>query len=509
LGGLVFENGGRVYYFALTLVLYRFFDGDGAELQGVIITLHFLSLMPDRYALSGLMELEGASTLYGIVSSTADSGNTRKQPNNGATNSPVKNGNPPKNDDLSPVRFAPRPSLKDASQRGKRLLSVRVLESLQRGSEQERKEFTLALYSEDHPESIAREFCTVFSVSEADCRGLIHILFHALKSVRAYLYTGVPELPKEERIPHPWNKTRPKYPKPSIDPSQGACGPPKARRAPRMDPPTSLRPPAVDPALELKRMNRREGEFQQTMREDGPKVFRSPLTKFQYGHFHRCTACEQQNAYDASIASSSVNIGTAKQLLVDDVALEGVCGMQRSVGEAEKMGIVLSPDKPWEGGSFGAYFSVHHGGNKHGRAPWNMWYASWNKGQAFAESQDGLKWTKPDLPSDLDLGIEGGVATRRRPVTIWNNNKDVRFREEKFAIPKKSNFVGTYGAAFTVSKDMDDEGEEDGFLAGFECQTLHIKILQWVAAVDLEPDTSKASFPHHYTCTYRHSEVRP
>jgi len=402
----------------------------------------------------------------------------------------------------SPVEFGSRPSLRVKSLRGKRLLSVRVTDPKNAGLD-----FTLQLYSQDeNPADNAREFCAVFGVSSADCEGLVHIMIHAKKSVRAYLYTGVKTLPKEQQKANPWESERPKYP----SPKQGReCSPPMEQgggqgASREWDHPQTMRPKPTNPRLEAERMARRVAEFSETMREDGPKVFRSPLTKFQYGHFHRCTACEQQNAFDESMLHREgvpLPFGVEKQTLMDDYAIDGVCGIERLVGEAGKKGIVLSPTEKWEGGSFGAYFSVHRDGLRHGRRPWNMWYASWNKGQAYAESDDGIKWHKPSLPTDLSLGIEGGVATRRRPVTIWNNNKGVKFREESFVIPNRSNFVGSFGAAFTVAiepmqsihnaSSPEGGGEGGGYVAGFECQTLYVKVLQWIAAVGLVPDTSQ------------------
>lgn len=79
----------------------------------------------------------------------------------------------------------------------------------------------LALHQEDEPEAVANHLCSALDVSHADCKGLRHhvlcpltscslttdysrhILVHARKSVRAYLYTGVPSLPEEQRVPVP------------------------------------------------------------------------------------------------------------------------------------------------------------------------------------------------------------------------------------------------------------------------------------------------------------------
>lgn len=97
-----------------------------------------------------------------------------------------------------------------------------------------------------------------------------------------------------------------------------------------------------------------------------------------------------------------IDIGSQRQLFVDDVLIN------RFIGKAElrlhhpvPQGIVMLTDEPWEG-SFSNYNSIFKDGNIY-----RMYYRGWNRGAkgevthpmvwCYAESNDGIHWTKPDL----------------------------------------------------------------------------------------------------------------
>ena len=88
-----------------------------------------------------------------------------------------------------------------------------------------------------------------------------------------------------------------------------------------------------------------------------------------------------------------VSIGLRKQLLVDSFAIEQLENLTFELGEVTKANDgrpLFVADKPWEKKSFGGYATVIH---EDGR--YRMWYNILS--QAYAESEDGLQWNKPNL----------------------------------------------------------------------------------------------------------------
>ncbi|MCC6680774.1 MAG: hypothetical protein IT445_07715 [Phycisphaeraceae bacterium] len=82
------------------------------------------------------------------------------------------------------------------------------------------------------------------------------------------------------------------------------------------------------------------------------------------------------------------------ELFVDDVAIQQSSGLQRTLHQAEKLEQpVLKPDKPWEKGRIYIYGTVHRDPQT---GKFRMWYSG--GGLAYAESDDGVHWVKPELP---------------------------------------------------------------------------------------------------------------
>ena len=98
----------------------------------------------------------------------------------------------------------------------------------------------------------------------------------------------------------------------------------------------------------------------------------------------------------------AVEIGTDRQLFVDDFWVDEARGVERRLHQPTKREVAIPSDKPWEGG--GVYYSlVTRDGGKY-----RMWYRCdpHGKGEdykdsnavtAYAESDDGIHWEKPDL----------------------------------------------------------------------------------------------------------------
>jgi hypothetical protein len=92
-----------------------------------------------------------------------------------------------------------------------------------------------------------------------------------------------------------------------------------------------------------------------------------------------------------------MNIGSAKQLLVDDALIAASQGITLTMNPPRKTGErCIVPDRPWEGYGVCAYNTVMEDGGIY-----KMWYdAIANDGSrwlCYATSTDGLQWQKPSL----------------------------------------------------------------------------------------------------------------
>ena len=97
-----------------------------------------------------------------------------------------------------------------------------------------------------------------------------------------------------------------------------------------------------------------------------------------------------------------IAIGTDRQLFVDDFWIDRSNGVERVLHQPEKREIAIPSDKPWEAG--GVYYSIVFPD----QGKYRMWYRCdpVPKGEefhdskaitAYAESDDGIHWEKPDL----------------------------------------------------------------------------------------------------------------
>ncbi len=83
----------------------------------------------------------------------------------------------------------------------------------------------------------------------------------------------------------------------------------------------------------------------------------------------------------------------AAELFVDDVTIHQMSGLQRTLHAAEKLEQpVLKSDKPWENGRIYIYGTVYRDPQT---GKFRMWYSG--GGLAYAESDDGVHWVKPEL----------------------------------------------------------------------------------------------------------------
>lgn len=120
-------------------------------------------------------------------------------------------------------------------------------------------------------------------------------------------------------------------------------------------------------------------------------------------------ACTFLGCHASGGASDPIRVGSPHQLFVDDYLIESTHNLRRTVHPLRKHSSnpLMKPDRPWEGPAallFGTVLREKPGG------PFRMWYLAYNKKLAaqagrpkeisyvcYAESEDGIRWTKPNL----------------------------------------------------------------------------------------------------------------
>jgi hypothetical protein len=107
-------------------------------------------------------------------------------------------------------------------------------------------------------------------------------------------------------------------------------------------------------------------------------------------------------AGDAPRENSPIAIGSRRELFVDEFLVESMAGAKLKLHKPQARDVVLVCDRPWEGntsayytlfaddGRFRAYYRGSHFDEK-AKRPTHPEFA------CYAESQDGLKWEKPEL----------------------------------------------------------------------------------------------------------------
>ncbi len=137
-------------------------------------------------------------------------------------------------------------------------------------------------------------------------------------------------------------------------------------------------------------------------------------------------------AQDASTGDPTVMaIGTSKQLFVDDHVIAARTGVEREPGVPERVGVVLEPMLPTEVSpvsglpeTFGFYTSVAY---DESRGRFQMWYhAGRHAGVGYAESDDGLVWTRPmrggELPANIVVACLG-FSCAIDPTVPWGHKE--------------------------------------------------------------------------------------
>ena len=99
-------------------------------------------------------------------------------------------------------------------------------------------------------------------------------------------------------------------------------------------------------------------------------------------------------------APAAIDIGTRRELLVDHFLIDKMDGVRLVLNRPRDEGVVLRFDQPWEG-AFCGYCTVIRDGSRYlayyRGLPSAGADGSSSEVTCYAESADGIHWTKPNL----------------------------------------------------------------------------------------------------------------
>lgn len=158
------------------------------------------------------------------------------------------------------------------------------------------------------------------------------------------------------------------------------------------------------------------------------------------------------------VAAEPTNIGTRRELFVDDALIEKLSGAELRLHEPVAREIVLKHDAPWEGSGCG-YHSLFKDGDKY-RMYYKAYHLDVGNGKlndkthplfcCYAESKDGLTWTKPKL------GLYEFNGTKENNITLASETLgDMKldaghpavFKDDNPDAPASSRYKGIFRSA--------------------------------------------------------------
>jgi hypothetical protein len=149
----------------------------------------------------------------------------------------------------------------------------------------------------------------------------------------------------------------------------------------------------------------------------------------------------------AASAQAPIVVDSTKQLFLDDhviARMENVTRTIHSVAKSEH-NPVLWPTEPWEGTVAIVYGSVLRDGNRY-----RMWYHG-GAGVSYAESEDGIAWTKPRL----------GLHTV--------DGQDTNILIDRNAVEGAPNHLPHFYELFGVHKDENADDPNARYVMGYLC----------------------------------------
>jgi len=182
-----------------------------------------------------------------------------------------------------------------------------------------------------------------------------------------------------------------------------------------------------------------------------------------------------------------LDIGLGKQLLVDDHVIAHRQNVARGLGEVTKHNggqPALVRDRPWEDDGVCFYGSVVHDGRK-----FQMWYCPWAHTTAYAESKDGVHWTKPSLGL-FHFTPEKAAKLHFSPPA----DRKVTYRG------KDNNILGHFGDGFTCFIDPHETDPKHRYKAAHShvntaraCLSYSADGIHWKPYNNGEPVTGRAA----------------
>jgi hypothetical protein len=119
----------------------------------------------------------------------------------------------------------------------------------------------------------------------------------------------------------------------------------------------------------------------------------------------------------AAAAPEPIVIDSTHQLFLDDHLIASATNLKRAIHQPRKheSNPLLWPTEPWEPEMATVYGSVIRDDAYNG-GKYRMWYKS-GMGVAYAESDDGLRWTKPPLDFVTIDGVKTNILWRKKSKT--------------------------------------------------------------------------------------------
>lgn len=160
-------------------------------------------------------------------------------------------------------------------------------------------------------------------------------------------------------------------------------------------------------------------------------------------------AASGQCAEAETLGQTARDIGSRRQLFIDDYLIASMENLKRSFHAAEKHGPpVMVPEHPWEGVGTAPWPSVYVFGDviwDDEQQIYRMWYTTAtkdSKGQhatLYATSEDGIRWHKPQ-----DLGIVEYEGSSANNILIQNCTPETVLKREDEPDPEKRYQLFTY-----------------------------------------------------------------
>ncbi|MYD49853.1 MAG: hypothetical protein F4W93_00005, partial [Dehalococcoidia bacterium] len=148
------------------------------------------------------------------------------------------------------------------------------------------------------------------------------------------------------------------------------------------------------------------------------------------------------------MATAITDIGSRRELFVDNFLVENLNGARLKLQEPRPGGVAIEYDQPWErepAGSRSFYTSVIKDGDIY-----RMYYRGDMTYSCYAESTDGINWTKPSLGLvEVEGSTENNAIVRGRPLYPFVDDRAGVPDSERY----KANSYVKGGLAGHVSSD--------------------------------------------------------